>query len=234
MLAGERERLLQLGAPGRFALAGAGVDQIERGARKNRRRGLHRRQSFRDVVAAAERLEVVIVERLHADRQAVDAGGAIAAKAARFDAGRIGLQRDLGVGRERPGGGDGVDQALHGLRPHQRRRAAAKEDRARHTARGLRGAMGDLGFEGGDKAVFVDRLGPHMRVEIAIGAFGQTERPMDIDGEAGVGRAPARRGAKVAVCDIAALCQLAVRGARLFAGAAPHYSFSPRAGRRLG
>ena len=111
MLAGHRHRLGQLGAPGRLALAGAGVDEVERSAREDRRRGLDRLDRFGDVVTAAERLEVGVVERLDADRQAVDAGGAIAAEAPRLDAGGIGLEGDFGVGGERPGGGHRVDQA---------------------------------------------------------------------------------------------------------------------------
>ena len=64
----------------------------------------HRRQRLVDGVLAPERLEVGVVQRLHADRDPVDAGGAIAAKTLRLDAGRVGLEGDLGVGLEAPGG----------------------------------------------------------------------------------------------------------------------------------
>ena len=90
-----------------------------------------------------------------------------------------------------------------------------------------RGAMGEFGAQRGDEALLVDRRGAHMGVEIAIGALGQTERPMHVNAKAGIGAvgasgAPAS-GARVSIEVIAALCQLAGRRARLFAtlGAEP-------------
>ena len=61
-------------------------------------RRLQRRQRLGDAVATPQRLQVGIVQRLHADGDAVDARAAIAAKPARLDAGGVRLQRDLGVG----------------------------------------------------------------------------------------------------------------------------------------
>jgi hypothetical protein len=46
--------------------------------------------------------------------------------------------------------------------------------------------MRDLRAEGGDEAILVDLLGAHMRVEVAIGAFGEAEGPVNIDPEAGI------------------------------------------------
>ena len=63
------------------------------------------------VCLTPERLEVGVVERLHPDRQPVDARGEVAAKPPRLDACRIGLERDLGVRLEPPFGGYGVDDA---------------------------------------------------------------------------------------------------------------------------
>jgi hypothetical protein len=51
-------------------------------------------------VHAAELGEHTIVERLNAERDAVDAGGPVAAEAGGFDAGRIGFEADLDVGRD--------------------------------------------------------------------------------------------------------------------------------------
>ena len=64
--------------------------------------GFDRLDRLGDAVAAAQRLQVGVVQRLHADREPVDAGGAIAAEAAGLDAGRIGLERDFGVLSDRP------------------------------------------------------------------------------------------------------------------------------------
>ena len=91
-------------------------------------RELHRPARIRHVMDAAERLQRGIVERLHAERQAIDAGGAIAAKALRLDAARIGLERDLRVGRDRPQARDRIEHRGDRLRLHQRWRAAAEED----------------------------------------------------------------------------------------------------------
>jgi len=49
---------------------------------------------------ASELGKRAVVERLHAERNAVDAGTAITAKARRLDARRIGLKRDFGIGRD--------------------------------------------------------------------------------------------------------------------------------------
>ena len=189
MLARHLDCFGELGAPRPFGLAGPRVNQVERGARKNGLSGLHRRDRLCDAVATAESLQVGVVERLHADREPVDAGGAVAAKAARLDAGRVGLERDLRVGLDGPVLGDGVDDVLHRLGAHQGGRAATEEDRAHLAPFRFSGAMGKFRAEGGDVTVLVDRACPDMRVEIAIRALGETERPVDVDGEAGV---PAR------------------------------------------
>ncbi len=128
-----------------------------------------------------------IVERLHAERDAIDAGGAIAAEALSLDAGGVGFERDLDIGIDRPGPADRIEDRADRLRLHQRRRAAAEED-ARHRAPGRPpGGRRDLAREGCGIALLVDRLMADMGVEVAIGAFGRAERPMDIDAEAGIG-----------------------------------------------
>ena len=43
--------------------------------------------------------------------------------------------------------------------------------------------MRDLRLERLDVAILIDRTSPDMRVEVAIRAFGQAERPMDVDPE---------------------------------------------------
>jgi hypothetical protein len=46
--------------------------------------------------------------------------------------------------------------------------------------------MRQLHGESLDETVFVDIAAPDMAVKIAIGAFRQTKRPMDVNAEAGV------------------------------------------------
>ena len=85
-------------------------------------------------VHASERFQALIVERLHAERQAIDAGRAVAREILGLDAGRIGLERDLRIRRDAPMLGDGVDDGGDARRLHQRRRAAAEEDAATRAA----------------------------------------------------------------------------------------------------
>ena len=99
MFAHAAERRLQLRAPVFHALARPGIDQIE-GIALEDVRGDVSAASASARVQAAERLQSGVVERLHADRDAVDARGAIVAKTRRLDARRIGLERDLGVRRD--------------------------------------------------------------------------------------------------------------------------------------
>ena len=66
-----------------------------------------------------------VVQRLHAERDAVDAGGAIAAKPRRFHAGRIGLKRHFDLIGDLPVFSDRIENGADRLRLHQRRRTAA-------------------------------------------------------------------------------------------------------------
>jgi hypothetical protein len=50
---------------------------------------------------AAQRLQHALVEALHAERQAVDAGRAVATETPCFGGARVGFHRDFGVGLER-------------------------------------------------------------------------------------------------------------------------------------
>ena len=186
MLRRARERLDEFGAPQVDGLAGTGVDQVERGAIEDRDRGLERGQRLLAIVQAAEHAQVGIVQRLHAERNPVDAGRAIAAEATRLDAGRIGFQRDLGVGFNRPVIADRPEDRFDGRGLHQRGRAAAEEDGGDRASPGQRGAMRDFGAKRLDIAILVHGRAPDVAVEVAIWAFGQAERPMHVDAEARV------------------------------------------------
>ena len=88
--------------PGIECLPRPGVDQIERVAIEDRAGDRNRVERFLRRVQASELLQHGIVERLHAQRNAVDTGGAIAAEPRRFYARGIGLERDFDVWRDRP------------------------------------------------------------------------------------------------------------------------------------
>ena len=136
-----------------------------------------------DGVHAAERLQALIVERLNPERQAIDAGVAVAREVLGLDARGIGFERDLRIGCDVPMLGDGVDDCGDARRPHQRRRSPAEEDARHAPPRSKRGEMRKLGEIGGEEPGFVDAAVAHMGVEVAIGAFGAAERPMHIDPE---------------------------------------------------
>jgi hypothetical protein len=59
--------------------------------------------------------------------------------------------------------------------------------------------MGDLAPEGREKPLLIHRLVADMAVEVAIGAFGSAEGPMDIDAEAHITRRMIDHGAYMAV-----------------------------------
>ena len=184
MFGGMCNRRLQFFFPGGGRLAGARIDEIEGEALEDRGRDRHSRHGLVGCMQPPERFQVGIVHRLHAQRHAIDASRAIAAKALRLDAGGIGLQRDLRVAVDAPGPANGVENGRHRLRLHQRGRAATKEDRRYLAPRCQRRAMGDLGPERRHESRLVHRLVADMGVEVAIGAFREAEGPVDIDPEA--------------------------------------------------
>jgi hypothetical protein len=66
---------------------------------------------------------------------------------------------------------DRIQDGAHGLRLHQRRRAAAEKDRRDGSIRGARCRGLDLARKRTGKPHFVDRRVTDMAVEIAIRAF---------------------------------------------------------------
>ena len=149
------------------------------------------RQGLGGAVLAAEEAQRRIVERLHAERDAVDAGRAIVREAAR-------PRREVGLASSVismlaarastvPAALSTIAATVAGV--HQRRRAAAEEDAGRAPApRRRRAAMSRSAQQRVAPAVLVDRVAD-MAVEVAIGAFRRAERPVDIE------RAAAGRGA---------------------------------------
>ena len=121
-------RLLQFHTPCRFGLVGAGIDQIERIAVEHGSRFGHRIKGFGHRMFASQGLQIGIVERLHADRQAIDTGGAVIGQTARLDTGRIGLHRHFDIAGHRPMAADRIQQSSDGFRRHQRGRAAAQKN----------------------------------------------------------------------------------------------------------
>ena len=183
VLAGLGQSELEFARPLGRLLPRPGVDQVERVARKHRARDGDGIERLARRMHAAELRQRPIVQRLNAERHPVDPGGPVAAKARGLDAGRVGFERDLDIGRHGPMPGDGVEDRRHRCRLHQRGGAAAEEDRRDGSARHARRGRGDLGRKGGDEPRLVDRLAAYMAVEVAIRTFRQAERPVDIHAE---------------------------------------------------
>jgi hypothetical protein len=178
-----RDRELQLVGPHLRRLVGAGVDQVERITVESLACDRDRIERLARAVQATQRLERSVVQRLHAERHPVDSGCAITAKPRRLDAGRVGLERDFHIVGDAPVSSDRVENGAHGLRRHQRRRAAAEKDRRDFAPRRARGGGLDLPRERTDKSRLVNRRMPDMAVEIAIRAFRQAKRPVHVDAE---------------------------------------------------
>ena len=189
VLGGAADRLFELRRPSGGRLPGPGIDEVEGEALEMRRRDPHGGERLGGRMRAPEPAQVGVVQRLHAERDPVDAGGAIAREALGLDAGRIGLERDLGPFLDAPRRVDRPEDRADGRGRHQRWGAAA-EEHARHGApRRQRRPMRDLAPVGCDEPRLIHGFAPHMAVEIAIGAFREAERPMHIDAE---GRIPRR------------------------------------------
>ena len=183
MFGGFRNRELQFVGPHLRRLVGAGVDQVERVAVERGARDRDRIERLARAVQSSQRLQRGVVERLHAERDAVDAGCAIAAKPRCLDAGRIGLQRHLDIAGDAPMLADRIEDGADGLRLHQRRRAAAEKDRCDGSVRRARCRRFDLARKGARKSFLVDRRVADVAVEIAIRTLRQAERPVHVDAE---------------------------------------------------
>jgi hypothetical protein len=130
---------------------------------------------------AAEPLQLVVVEALHAEGNAVDAGRQIAVETAVLDGAGIGFQRDLGIGSQRQALAYAIEQALDQLRREQAGRAAAEEHADYRPADAGQAfercaKIDTIGIQIGQQMVDVvgvrRRLAAQtMRVEIAIRAF---------------------------------------------------------------
>ena len=110
--------------------AGQAVDEIETDVVKPGGAGIfHGHLHLVEAVAAADHFQDIIVGRLHADAQAVEARLVQGAQVVQADAVRIDLDRHLRALEQAAGGLDGVEQLDEARRAVKARRAAAKVDR---------------------------------------------------------------------------------------------------------
>ena len=182
VVAGQRQRLRQLRAPGGEALTGTGVDQVEGAARHDALGQRDRAARLRRTVPAPEKAQRIVVQRLDAEGDPVHAGRPKIVQARGLGRGRIGFEGDLRVRRERPPRRRPLDDARHGLGRHQRGCAPAEEDAGDRRPRQQRREMIQLAQQRPPPPGLIDAF-PDMAVEVAIGALGEAEGPMDIEGE---------------------------------------------------
>ena len=131
-------------------------------------------------MGAAEEAQRRVVERLQAERDAVDPGGGEVGEARRLDRRGVGLERDLDVGREAPMASAASIRAAtvaggisDGVPPPKKIEPSRRPG-------GLSRFMGEVGEQRLAPLRLVDRLAD-MAVEVAIGAFGDAERPVDVE-----------------------------------------------------
>ncbi len=181
--AGQSKRLAKLAAPGLGGLAGAGIDQIEAEALECFTCNSYPRLRLGGGVQPAQCLQLAVVERLHAERHAVDARRPVAAEAGSLHARWVRLQRDFGAGSDGPMVPDGIEDGADRRRAHQRGCAAAEEHAGDGSAAPHGGPVAELAPVCGEEARLIDAARPHVTVEVAIGALGGAERPMHVDAE---------------------------------------------------
>ena len=178
-----RQGLGQLAAPAGDVLTLAGIDQVEADPGECFTCNIEGAARLRGAVQSPQAPQRSIIKRLYSHGNPVHPASAEGAEPARLDRGRVGLKGDLEIIGDRPQPADLVDHGRHGVGIHQAGRAAAEEHAAQHPARGQSGAAAQFRQIGAPPAVMVDR-GGDMRVEVAIGAFGGAERPVQVQAEA--------------------------------------------------
>ncbi len=102
MVAGEAQRLVEFAPPGGDALAGTGIDQIEREPGEIVVGMLDRGDRLGAVMRSAEKAQRRWVERLDAERQPVDAGLGKGAETRGLGGIRVGFEGDFDIGRNGP------------------------------------------------------------------------------------------------------------------------------------
>ena len=194
MAACEREGFAELAAPVLHCLVGTRVDEVKRDAVEMRVRNGECGDGLGRGVDAPKRLQDIVAQRLHAERDAIDAGLRVAREAAGLNAAGVGFERDLRARSDAPELCDAIEDRGNRLRLHERGSAAAEKDAGNRTRAGERRRMLELAQVGREKPLFIDAAEAHVTIEVAVGALLRAERPVHVDAEAGLVRRPHHRG----------------------------------------
>ncbi len=168
--------------------------------------GLQRLACDASAMCPAESFQLIVLEGLDPDREAIDSGGAKAGQSRELEGARVELQRGFGRGvrwvrarrTPRECRTDGSDQSLDRGGLEESRRPPPEVDRRQGSPREVRPAGGELAAERIDVAGFElggqDPGGDDRK--IAVGADPLAERQVQIDADPAVvdGRDPGRRG----------------------------------------
>ena len=184
VLHAEADRRLQVGERHVQGLAGEGVHQVEVDALEVRARGFDRAPGLVAAVDAADLRQHGVVEALDAERQAIDAGGAVVAEACRLDRARVGLQGHLGERVERQQHADAGEERVERGRRHQAGGAAADEDAMHPPAPDLGQGVLQVGEHRVQPGLLRDAaLARGVGVEVAVGALPHAPREMHVQGQ---------------------------------------------------
>ena len=179
----QRARRIQRIAPDLHGLPRQGVHQIQTDIIKPARaRQTHRIRRLRGIMNPADGGKQSRIEALHADGQPVYARFAVGIQLARIDRTGVGFQRDFRISIEFRVCAQFIQRARDVARIHQGRRAAAEENAAHPMGtQRIRPAAHFLGQ--GAKIRCNPILPPGVGRKIAIIAFANAERHMDINAQ---------------------------------------------------
>ena len=175
--------LFQLSFPGREGLILPCIDKIETDPIELFARDIERDHRLGGGVYATESLKVLIVKCLDSHGNPAHACFSIGFEATRLNGPRIGFKGNFQIIGARPVLSDPVQNTMNHIRVHQAGRPTTKEDRGQNAALRQFGIAVDFGQIGAEPAGLINLPGD-VTIEIAIGAFGLTEGPVQIDGEA--------------------------------------------------
>ena len=142
---------------------------------------LDRTVSLGRVVDAADALERSIVETLHAETDAVDAGTTVIRKRPMLDRAGIGFLRDLDARREIQPRADAVQDARDSVRREQARCAPTEKNRLQFAPLRQRQVLIQVAQQRSDVLFLRQRLRRVVRIEIAVRAFAHAPGDVDVE-----------------------------------------------------
>jgi hypothetical protein len=229
---GANAKAVAMSRPGLFQrLAGQREHQVEVEVVEVGVRDLDRLLRLVLVVDAAQRLQMPAVEALDADRQAVDAAGAVGLELLGLEGAGIGFHRDLGVDLQRQQRAHVGQQAVQRCRRHQAGRAAADEHRVDLAAPDQRQRLFEVGAQRVQVGLLRHRAVRFVRIEIAVRALAHAPGPVDVQRQRRQRRQVQRTGLQVLQGGGGRISR---RGIRCWDAVADgfdrdHFSFSTRA-----